>query len=150
MKIILKNSSFIILLIILFSCAKDDVYDKDNAISAFYQIDPFAPLNKEQDIKIESQKTVSNWNFGDNLHQGGRVGNFKKKYSYKKDQISLKKVANIWLDFDLIHQKSSTSDPVINDNNTYFLDDSGVLNAYDLNSFKKLWSKRIFKRLFFE
>ncbi len=148
----IKSKNFLVFLIIfsLFSCSKDEAYDKEKAVSAFYQIDPLAVNQENQEVIIEPQKSVRQWNYGENFHQNGRVGNFKKEFSYKKNKISLKKLNSIYLDFDLMSKSDHVFLPVIDGQKIFFLGDSGVIIAYDQKTAKKVWKKRIFDHNFLE
>ncbi len=145
------NIAFLLLIFLgLFSCKKDQTYDKKNAVSAFYQVDPLLTSKNIQQIDFEPQKEASQWNFGDNFHQNGRIGNFKKKFSYKKDKITFKKSNILWLDFDLSSNNDDAFLPVIDGDNIYFLDESGILLSFNIKSKKKAWQQRIFKKFFFK
>lgn len=133
------------LLNIASSCSKDKTYDKKIAVSAFVFDDPLQISSKKIDTQIEIQKPIDSWNYGKNFHQNGRVGNLKKDFSYNKGKILLKKDSKIYTDFNLFGNSGKIFSPVIYNNRGYFLDNSGLLEAFDLRSEKKLWQTRLYK-----
>ena len=140
----------ILLAFVTSSCSKDEIYDKSKAVSAFYQSDVLEISKNKLETKIEAPKQVKSWNFGDNFHQNGKIGNFKKSFAYKKDRLVLKPEGKINLDFGFFGHDVNSSLPVINNNKAYFLNHLGNLTAYDLQNLKRIWQQELFDRSFFE
>lgn len=140
-----KSLTFLLISFLLFSCSKDQSYDKKNAVSAFTVDDSLLVSSKKIETQIEIQKTVDSWNFGKNFHQNGRVGNFKKDFTYKNNKIVLKKIGKITIDFSIFGSSGRVFSPVVIKDKIFFLDNLGFLTAYDLDKEHKIWKARLFK-----
>lgn len=151
----LKNLiAALIILSVISSCAdKEDTYNKKKAVSVFAIIDTVKvdPKLKKRKITLPKQKSNKFWN-GSINSQNNRVENFAKDFSMHKRffedkaKIDLKKTAQIWHSFSYTRDDDYVFSPVIIDDKAFFLDDSGVLLAYNIKTEKKIWKKRVFAR----
>jgi outer membrane protein assembly factor BamB len=132
-------------LILLASCAsKEKTYDKEKAVTAFdviYQLKIDSEL-KDVAIKIPSQKENKIW-YGLNSEQNADVENISFDFIEKKQ---LKETHEIWSGFNFKFDDRFIFAPIITSDKLFLLDGSGVLEAYELKSKKRIWKKRIFPR----
>lgn len=141
-----------IVLLGLFSCSSDDDYDRKKAISAFVEIDHSAPNSdlKEVVIKLPGQQENSSWN-GSSSEQNQRLENIAKTFKTKKSgALKLRKSLTIWSQFQFGYDNRLVLSPVISNGKVFLLKNNGVLTSHDLKTEKKIWSKRIFPRVFLD
>lgn len=132
---------------VIFSCNKDDEYDKTKAISAFAIIDQVAVDSSLQNvaITIPAQKSSSEWtSSASNINQEIENFAFTPNATGKK---FLSGSSEIWSGSrPYFFSDRFVFEPIIKNNKIYLLDARGVLNCYDLTTKKKIWAKRAFAR----
>ncbi len=138
-----------LLVFLLFSCAKDDDYDKKKAISVFTEqekINIDATIAKEQ-IAIPQQKNITSTD--GNFLANSQIENFAKTFSFtKKNQITIKKKSQFWSFYSANFSDHFVFSPIVKNHKIFALEPSGILISYDLVAEKKIWQKRIFPRQF--
>jgi outer membrane protein assembly factor BamB len=139
---------------LIFSCDKEQEYDKKKAVSAFAAIDPIRvdKFLEKVEIKLPPQKNNNFWS-GSASAQNQEIENFEKKFSFKTTifgkktkEISLTKSSQIWFFYSGGQNDHFVFSPIIKDEKIYLLDTSGVLIAHDLKTEKKIWKTRVFAR----
>jgi outer membrane protein assembly factor BamB len=150
--------TLLILASFLCACEKDDDYDREKAVSAFISIDPIRVDKslENSEITIPKAKDLDFWS-GSAALQNSEVENFKIDFSVvergfftKYKEISLDSSSKFWLFYSGSRLDHFVFSPVIKDGTIFTFDTSGVLSAVDLESEKKLWKSRIFKKSFLQ
>lgn len=139
----------------LVSCDKDKTYDKSKAVSLFNLSGNliYDPSLASIPVKLPPQKANDSW-FGSASLQNQNNQNFEKNYNSKESgfffaktkEVSLKKyvIKNLFYSGD--RTENFVYSPIILEKIAYFLDSSGELFAVDLQNFKKIWQKQVFKK----
>lgn len=151
----LKKNILIASLIILCletGCDKDQSYDKSKAITAYIQ-DTNLVIDVNNKTEISIPKPIINKNFYGSFSQLNQdIEHFEKKYNLssnnflsKKQQIIFdknwtKSILNLSAKSQNFHHQ-----PLIVNNQIFFIDGSGKLYCYDLITKKKKWSLQVFK-----
>jgi outer membrane protein assembly factor BamB len=135
---------------LLFSCSKDQEYDKTKAVSAFAAIDPIKvdPDLEKVEISLPAQKASDSWTASSSF-QNQQNENLQKNFSLKKSKaISLKKSSFVWSFYSGDRFDHFISAPIITKDKIFVLDTAAELQAYDLKSEKTLWESQVFKKKF--
>ncbi len=130
-------------LFFLSSCSdKNDDYDKAKAISAFAIVNSLHadPALEKVTITLPKQEENKLW-YGSSSEQNSRVENIAFNFSNKKP---FKKTDRIWSGFNFRFDDRFVFSPIITDKNIFLFDGSGILEALDLKSRKRVWKTRIF------
>jgi len=132
------------LITLLFSCgSKDQEYDKTKAVSAFAIIDPIKvdPSLEKVEIKLAKQQENNFWHNSSDLHNRG-IENIAFNFPI------INKSQKLWSGLNFKFDDRFVFAPIITDKKIFLLDGSGVLEAYDLTTRKRLWKNRAFPRNF--
>jgi outer membrane protein assembly factor BamB len=147
----MRNFLILILTIsLVFSCSKDQEYDKKKAVSAFAVIDPIKvdPTLEKTPISLPKQKNNDSW-LGASAIENQEVENIAKKFLLQKSKtISLKRSSVFWSFYSGNRFDHFISSPIINGDKVFILDTAAELVAYDLKADKKLWKSQVFKKGF--
>ena len=146
----------IIFSLVIFSCDKEQDYDKKKAISAFAIIDP---INIDKSLEktaiiLPKQKNNESW-VGLGSFQNQQIENFEKNFSLKnknffgqEKEISLKKSSKSWSFYSGSLSRNFVFAPIFKSDKIFILDTSGVLFARDVKTSKKIWKSKIFAKNF--
>ena len=141
----LRYYLLILSLLSVFACSnKEKTYDKTKAISAFEMIDHLKVDGslKNIEIKIPAQQENKLW-YGFDNEQNNKIENVAFDFAEKK---FLKYEDEIWSGFNYKFDDRFVFSPIITGDKIFLLDSSGILEARDLKSKKKIWKTRIFPR----
>lgn len=142
--------------LLLFSCDKDQAYEKDKAVSAFVSIDqnPIDQSLKEVAIALPEQKNSNFWSASP-AKENQQIENFKFDFSIiekgffsKHEEISLSSSSKFFFFYLGSPKDHFVFSPIIKDDKAFILDTAGVLSVVDLQSKKRLWKSQIFKKSF--
>lgn len=139
----MKKYLIFLTLFLLSSCSdKNDDYDKTKAISAFAIVNSLHadPALEKVEITLPKQEENKLW-YGSSSEQNSRIENISFNFSDKK---SFKKTDRIWSGINFRFDDRFVFSPIITNKNIFLFDGSGILEALDLNSKKRIWKTRIF------
>lgn len=157
MKILKLNAAFFLtfsLFFILSSCAnKDKDYDKEKAISAFAAVDSLKidESLKNKEISIPKAKKNSSFN-GSLSFYNQEIENFDKNFSQKNKFFSNSKTIKFednnlfYSGFGFFSSADFVFNPIILEDRIFTLNSSANLISFDLETGKKNWKTKIFKK----
>ena len=140
----MKKYSLLLLILFIFSCSdKEQKYDKEKAVSAFAIIDPVKidPSLEKTEIKLPKQQENNSWHSSSDA-QNRNIENIAFDFP------AINKSHKLWSGLNFKFDDRFVFSPIIVDKKIFLLDGSGVLEAYDLASKKRLWKNRAFPRSF--
>ncbi len=97
-------------------------------------------------IQLPAAQQNNYW-YGGNSLQDQSIENIAKEYKFKKgNQVTLKKVADIWSGYRSGNENRYVFAPIIKGDEIITLDASALLSSYDIVKKKRIWEVRIFPR----
>jgi len=142
----------IVFSLLIFSCDKEQDYDKTKAVSAFAIIDQISVDQSLKDVKINlpQQKNNIAWNgylFDFENENLAKNFNLKKEGFFNKNlKISLQEKSKKWFFYRGSWKDSFIFSPIIRDNKIYIFDTASTLSAFDLKTEKRIWKNQVFHK----
>lgn len=138
---------FLISSLTLISCKDKTTYDKTKAVSAFENIAIVAdPEMASIEVDLPAQ-TDSNFFNGARGQQVLDNSQSVQNFLLNPKLLHLK---SIWSGYITSFPNRFVFSPATDGEKIYLLDSSGILSSRDLKNKKKIWSKRIFPKLYFK